>query len=612
MSSPRGPKDHSPSRRGFLRRVGAAGSTLAVTPWLGACSGDSDIAFGGEVDTGGGSAVETPAEPAPETTDVKVRFEHGVASGDPLPDAVVLWTRVTPAESTTLPVGGRYVVARDEALSDIASEGGFLTDAGRDYTVKIDRDGLESGRTYYYRFEANGARSPVGCTRTAPIGPVDHARIAFTSCSQYTDGYFNVYAAMAARADIDLVLHLGDYIYEYGSTGIDGRDHEPATEIVSLADYRLRHAQYKRDPDLQALHAAHPMVVVWDDHESTNDSWADGAENHQPDTEGAWAARKARSIQAYYEWLPIRAVEPDRPERIYRRFAWGDLVHLIMLDTRLVGRDQQASSPVDAATIGDERRTMLGFEQEAWLNGELARSTAQWKLLGQQVMFMPLRLGLPRLLDLNLLPALDEKLTLLTNGGVAINVDQWDGYPAARDRIIDQLRIQGLDDVVVLAGDIHTSWAQDVTEDPNNPAVYNPLTGEGSRAVEFVCPSVTSSGLPELQPARDSIRVLNPHMKYVDLENHGYVLLDITSERLQGEFWYVNTIAERDAGERFATSFVTQSRANRLSEQRTASTGEQATATQPPNIGPEPVAGDVRAAPNQAVADGAILAPSVG
>ena len=563
MSPPRDPKAYSPSRRGFLRRVGMAGSTLAATPWLAACSDDTAVAFAPAPEDGRDPAGQTP-DTAPETADVAVRFEHGVASGDPLPDAVMLWTRVTPAAPTTLPVAGRYVVARDAGMADIVVAGDFLTDADRDFTVKIDCAGLDAGQTYYYGFVVNDVRSPIGRTRTAPIGPVDRLRIAFTSCSQYTDGYFNVYGAIARRDDLDVVLHLGDYIYEYGSAGIDGRDHEPAREIVSLADYRQRHAQYKRDPDLQALHAAHPMIVVWDDHESTNDSWANGAENHQPDTEGDWASRKARAIRAYYEWLPIRAVDPDRPERIYRRFAYGDLVDLIMLDTRLVGRDQQASSPADAATIGDERRTMLGFEQEAWLNGALARSTAQWKLLGQQVMFMPLRLGLPRLLDLDLLPSLNEKLSLLTDGGVAINVDQWDGYPAARDRIIDQLRIQGLDDVVVLAGDIHTAWAQDVTEDPNNPLVYNPVTGEGSRAVEFVSPSVTSSGLPELQPVRDSIRLLNPHMKYVDLENHGYVLLDITPQRLQGEFWYVDTVLARNSDERRAAAFATDAGANRL------------------------------------------------
>ncbi|MES1950774.1 alkaline phosphatase [Salinisphaera sp. S4-8] len=587
MSGPRKPAGHSASRRGFLRRAGLAGSSLAITPWLAACHDDGSVDLRNTSDDKDDRNDEGSADPGmPAISDAVVRFEHGVASGDPLTDAVVLWTRVTPQDkSDDLPIGGRYVVARDESLSDIVVEDDFRTDARRDYTVKIDRNRLVPGTTYFYRFIANGTVSPVGRTRTAPVGPIERARIAFTSCSQYPDGYFNVYAAMATHADIDLVLHLGDYIYEYGSAGELGRAHAPDHEIVTLADYRMRHAQYKRDPDLQALHGAHPMIVVWDDHESTNDSWKDGAENHQPDTEGDWVSRKARSIQAYYEWLPIRAVEPERPERIYRRFSWGNLVDLIMLDTRLIGRDQQASSPLDSSTIYDERRTLLGFEQEAWLTTELTRSVAQWKLIGQQVMFMPLRLGLPRLIDLELLPALSDKLSLLTEGGIALNVDQWDGYPAARGRVIDQIRIQGLNNVAVLAGDIHTSWAQDVSEDPNNPLVYNPITGEGARAVEFVSPSVTSSGLPELQPLRDSLRLLNPHMKYVDLANHGYVLLDITAERLQGEFWYVNTIAERDASERFATSFVTVSGDNRLQEQRTASTGETATADLAQSIG---------------------------
>ena len=595
MSPPRDPVRHSASRRGFLRRAGLAGSSLAITPWLAACDDEDRVDLRSGRDNGDGTSDGGTANPGlPAISTARVRFEHGVASGDPLPDAVVLWTRITPQNKTDdLPIGGRYTVARDREFSDIVFEDDFLTDASRDYTVKIDRTGLLPGTTYFYRFVANGMASPVGRTRTAPMGPVDRVRIAFTSCSQYPDGYFNVYAAIARRDDLDFVMHLGDYIYEYGDAqygddAVPGRSPEPPVEIVTLADYRTRHAHYKTDPDLQAVHAAHPMIVVWDDHESTNDSWKNGADNHQPDTEGAWSARKANSIKAYYEWLPIRAVEPDRPERIYRRFAWGQLVDLIMLDTRLVGRDQQASNPLDSSTIYDERRTLLGFEQEAWLTTELTRSVAQWKLLGQQIMFMPLRLGLPNLIDLELLPVLDDKLSLLTDGGIAVNVDQWDGYPAARRRVIDQIRIQGLDNVVVLSGDIHTSWAQDVSEDPNNPLVYNAITGEGSRAVEFVSPSVTSSGLPELQPIRNTLRGLNPHMKYVDLAHHGYVLLDITAERLQGEFWYVNTILERDASERFATSFVTASGENRLREQRTASTGETATAGLAQSIGSAP------------------------
>ncbi len=559
----------SASRRDFLRGVGLAGTTLAVTPWLAACSDDDAVSLGGRGMDAAGSNDGVSGDDSndgPPDRDVAIWFEHGVASGDPLPEAVILWTRLSPEAASERSITGRYDVARDEAMRDLVATGTFTTGAERDYTVKIDCSGLSPDTGYYYRFEANGSTSPVGRTRTAPVGNVSHLRLAFTSCSQYRDGYFNVYGALARRDDIDVVLHLGDYIYETGTPGDLGEVHapEPPREIVTLDDYRIRYAQYRRDGDLQALHARHPMIVVWDDHESTNDSWKDGAENHQPDTEGDWQARKAASIRAYYEWLPIREVEPGRPERIYRRLGYGDLVDLVMLDTRLIGRDRQADSPASADTLGDEKRTMLGFEQEAWLASELSRSVAQWKLLGQQVMFMPLRIGLPRLLELDLLPALDQKLSLLTDGGVVLNVDQWDGYPAARDRLIDQIRIQGLDDVVVLSGDIHTSWAQDVTEDPNNPLIYDPIAGHGSRAVEFVCPSVTSSGLPELQPLRDSLRLFNPHMKYIDLESHGYVLLDITPERLQGQFWYVDTITQPSTAERLAAAFETRAGHNRL------------------------------------------------
>jgi len=520
------------------------------------------LGFGGSGGDGSGGNADG---------DVPV-FLHGVASGDPLNDRVILWTRVTTDQPGRVPVS--WQIATDPGMQTIGREGSVNTDADRDHTVKVDPTGLQAGRTYYYRFFALGSRSPIGRTRTAPAGPTERLRIAFTSCSQHDDGFFNVYRAIAARADLDLVLHLGDYIYENGGQGDLGRGHEPPREIVSLQDYRIRYAQYRLDPDLQEVHRQHPMVAVWDDHESTNNSWRDGAENHDQG-EGDWQARKALSIRVYYEWLPIREVEPGRPERIFRRFGYGDLLDLIMLDTRLIGRDRQLEAPIaepntggglfaDRGAFAAADRQLLGQEQEAWLAEQLGHSTAQWKILGQQVMFGQLKVtGAPNAANVE---------TQGGQGGTFLNPDQWDGYFRARDRVWQMIRGNrsapevAIDNVAVLTGDIHTSWAMDITEDPNNPLTYNPLTGQGSMAVEFVTPSVTSSGLPELQQLRQAIRLNNPHMKFIDLESHGYVLLDIDAERLQAEWWFVDTITERQEGESFATAFLTRAGENRLQQ----------------------------------------------
>lgn len=440
----------------------------------------------------------------------------------------------------------------------------------RDFTVKIDCEGLLPATTYYYQFEALGQRSPVGRTRTLPVGAVDRLRIAVLSCASYAHGFFNAYARVAQRADLDLVLHLGDYVYEYGNAEYgDLRPYEPAHEMVSLEDYRTRHGHYKLDPDLQAVHRQHPMICVWDDHESTNDSWRDGAENHQASLEGAWPTRKFTAQRVYEEWMPIRVADPAR---IYRRFSLGTLADLHMLDTRLLARSQPlpASLTLPGLPVGvftatgdfaNPARTLLGDQQEAWLASGLRSSAATWQLLGQQVMFGQLQvLGAPRATGLSQF----------------LNPDQWDGYPAARDRLMTVLRGDamqtGIDNAVVLTGDIHTAWAMNLSEDPNNPLAYNPLNGEGSRAVEFVASSVTSPGLEALAQVEDAIRLNNPHIQYVDLARKGYLLLDLTPLRCVGEFWAVDTIESRGPGEAFQAAFQTQSGSNRLSiADRTAS-----------------------------------------
>jgi alkaline phosphatase D len=495
---------------------------------------------------------------APNADDVdRGLFQYGVASGDPRRDSVTLWTRVTP-RGRGAKVQVKWIVARDPWCRRVVSGGSVLTDEGRDYTVKVEPEHLEPGTTFYYRFKAQGANSPIGRTRTLPEGGVDRLRIAVASCSNYPYGFFNAYALIAARADLDAVLHLGDYTYEYangtfGDGTALGREPQPPNETVTLADYRTRHALYKSDPDLQEAHRQHPFITVWDDHESTNDAWREGAENHQPETEGDWETRKARSIQAYYEWMPIR--DGRRGERpIFRRFRFGELADLIMLDTRLYGRDQQAASPADVATINDPSRQMLGAAQEQWFLDRLTRSAArgaQWRLVGQQVMFAQLSLDFGRSIA---------------------NADQWDGYRPARDRILTHLHEQGIGNTVVLTGDIHSSWGNDVSLNPWDPTAYDPVSGRGSLAVEFVTPGVTSpflfpdtpEGAAQAAVAAGQLRAISPHMKWIEAFRRGYLLVDLDRDRVQGEWYYLPTIRERRAEQFFGAAFASTTGTNHL------------------------------------------------
>ena len=485
-------------------------------------------------------------------TDLNNRFQHGVASGDPLGDRVILWTRVSGGADK--PVAVRWVIATDQALRNVVNQGVVTALPERDHTVKVDALGLSPGRTYYYRFDADGQESPLGRTRTLPQRTVTRLRFAVVSCSNYPFGYFNAYGRVAERADIDAVLHLGDYFYEYapneyGNGEEFGRVHEPAHEVVTLADYRIRHAQYKSDPDLQEAHRQHPWICVWDDHESTNNSWRDGAQNHNPELgEGDWATRRAVAIRAYHEWLPIREQPSANGPFIYRSFRFGQLADLIMLDTRLHGRSRQLDDPKDTAGLADANRTILGADQQAWLAEQLRASKRQditWRLLGQQLMFGQ----------------------LLGDDGVMLNTDQWDGYPASRKAILDQLATESINNVVVLTGDIHTAWAMDIAPDPMSDA-YDPSSGRGSLAVELVTTSVTSPGptgdAKALAEREQVVMNTRPHIHYVNLREHGYLLLDIDAQQTRGEFWFVDSIVERGTGERLAAAYVTENGANHL------------------------------------------------
>jgi alkaline phosphatase D len=550
MSSPRRrkPRNTALSRRDFLRRAVWGSAAVGTLPLLPGCGASDDP---------GGRGPGTGA----------AEFRHGVASGDPLSDRVMLWTRVSGIAAGSVSVD--YQVWSDPALTQAVTAGTTSADASRDYTVKVDVAGLQPGTSYYYRFNSGGAESPVGRTRTAPQGAVDRLRIGVVSCSSLAHGFFNAYRLLAARADLDLILHLGDYIYEYGNGEYgSARQYEPPHEILTLDDYRTRYSQYRLDPDLQELHRQHPMINVWDDHETADNSWRDGAENHQPG-EGEWAQRKAWGIQAFHEWLPIRPTDPADPGRIYRSFRYGDLADITMLDTRLHDRDEPGSiPPLPNEPIRDPARRMLGPEQRQWLFDRLSTSTTRWRLIGQQVVMHQWQLvGLP----------------LALGGGLPLNGDAWDGYQAERQAFIDHLRDRAIDNVLILTGDVHSSWAADLTDDPANPLAYNPLTGAGAVAAEFVTTSVTSPFLLDLPDGQQAFQLTNPHIKYIDLDRKGYLLLDVTAERIQGEWWYVDTFAERGGGESFGRALQLMDGANHLSPALTAgSPSTPATGSPPP------------------------------
>lgn len=552
------------SRRSFLKGAAGAG-TIAAFPLMTGCDNNlSDDAV----------------------------FGHGVASGDPLDDRVIIWTRISPnpENNPDAIIHQRYSVfwqvATDAAMADVIAFGEAFAESAKDYTVKVDVEGLSPRTSYFYRFSVYSEQiettfqSKVGQTKTlpAPYDLVERAKLAVCSCSNLSFGYFNAYGAIARQSDIDAVLHLGDYIYEYangeyGDGSATGRE-QGDRETLTLDDYRTRYSLYHRDVDLQAAHQRHPFIVVWDDHETADNSWMDGAGNHN-EGEGDWDEREAAARQAYFEWMPIRENSTDA-SLIYRRFQFGQLMDLMMLDTRINGRSEQAG------IIGDERfdenRTLLGFDQEQWLYNQLSDSQmrgAKWRVLGQQVM-----------------------MAQLGSNPLAFNMDQWDGYYANRTRLYSHIKENQIDNFIVLTGDIHSSWGNDLAEYPLVPFSYNGETGEGALGAEFVVSGISSPAplsttilrdtlaklmnndrFPELQekisrlsPSDNDllnkllgavdglfneaierlverlgipelIMKLQPHMQYVDLSNNGFMLLDVTPDRVQNQWVSVFTTA---------------------------------------------------------------------
>ena len=481
------------SRREILKGMGAAG----ITPLLiSACSSSE-----------AGTMLPPLPEDLPEyqwdgPIGPEKLFEHGVASGDPLPEGVILWTRVT-AEASE-PVEVWWEMALDEDFLERTAQGTLTTDASRDYTVKVDVPGLIWGRNYFYRFALQGRWSPTGRTRLAPKGnEANKLRFGVCSCANYGFGYFHAFRRIAERADLDAVLHLGDYFYEYGNGNYPDdtpeqpqlRMLEPPHETVTLEDYRLRFSLYRRDPDLQECHRQHPFVVVWDDHETANNSWMGGAQNHDPETEGPWSERVAAARQAFFEWIPIR---DNQGQELYRKLEYGELADIVMLDTRIEGREQQFSLLVFPADEPSLPSNIISSGQEAWLQSQLSGSQAKWRILGNQVVMSLWQFANP-----------DGSKT-------NANADQWNGYREGRERLLSYFRDNDIPNTVVVTGDVHSSWAMDVTFGDGS---YDQMTEMVRCASNSSRPA--SPHRPRFRRWSSIVHAQSPHIRYAENERHG-------------------------------------------------------------------------------------------
>ena len=509
-----------------------------------------------------GGALGTGLAAMPLSAQVGAKgFTHGIASGEPHANGVLLWTRFVGSGETKLV----WQVSDSADFARVMAEGEVAATPDKDWCAKAEVTGLDPDSWYYYRFTGpDGSRSAVGRTRTLPVGPTSRFRMGVFSCSNIGFGYFNAYAHAAEANDLDLLVHLGDYIYEHGVGTYasdemvgQGRVPAPATEIVQLADYRLRHATYRADPDLQRLTQLYPMILIWDDHESANDSWENGAENHQPETEGPWDVRKAAAKRAYREWLPVS----DEPWKAYEV---GDLATLIRLDTRLAGREKQfdIASILKGKTTPDQMvaaltafrddawrdpsRQMLGMAQETWLAEQLRASTrsgTRWQVLAQQVLMGSLAVppAFAGALPANAPEAIRQRVlagAMAGSVGLPLNMDAWDGYPAARDRVFDAALAADAN-LVVLAGDTHNAWAFDLAKD------------ETPVGVEFGVSSVTSPGfegyVAQVPPALLGGALVsgNPQLQWADTAQRGYMAVELSQQMVSCEWRFVSGIRQR-------------------------------------------------------------------
>ena len=559
------------NRRDFLLRSASTAAALAVTGTLGACGGSVD-----------------PAQ-----------FNYGVASGDPLSDRVILWTHAKIPNSSATTVWLTWQVANDSAFASVVRSGRVQATDAASFTVKVDVTGLAAGTSYFYRFvDDAGVASPVGTTRTLPAANVASVKFAVFSCALYSEGFFNTYDA-AAKSDAQYAVHVGDYLYEYGSDPAKfgnkdavalGRVATPANDIVSLSDYRTRYALYRSDASLQALHAKMPWIAVWDDHEFANNAWVGGAENHNPATQGDWNARKAAAAQAYHEWMPIRTPDATNLLKIYRRFDFGSLFTLHMLDTRIEGRDRQYDNFGDAdggvaryvtglTTGSDASRRMMSATQQSWLTDGITASTATWQVLGNQDIMA--RMWFPATVLQAYATAatnptgvsdaisayLTAKATRAAGGAAALtptqagllntsvnpkipyNLDSWDGYPSNREAVLQSVKASNKR-LVALSGDSHNAWFANLTT----------LAGD-KVGVEFAGSSVTAPGFEAvglgamassldgsaLVPKLGSSVIgaglgLVDDLSYSDSVRRGYLLMTVTADAVKGEYWFVSTV----------------------------------------------------------------------
>ena len=486
-------------------------------------------------------------------------FRHGVASGDPDATSVVLWTRVTAPE----PVEVEWELADDPAFTRPVQGGRVIAGPERDFTVKVLASGLTPGRRHHYRFRALGETSPAGRTLTLPTGRLDRLGLALVSCSNYAFGFFNAYAAIARDAAVDLVLHTGDYIYEYAGDGWGseaaqriGRVHEPSREILTLSDYRIRHAQYKTDAGSRAMLAAKPLLCCWDDHESANNPWTGGAENHQPSTEGDWGARRDAALQAYYEWMPIRDPAPGRTRaQFWRTYVFGDLATLNTLETRHTARalqvdyadwrdkvsSRQDAEALERETIGAPGRRLIGPEQEADLEAAWRASVAAgqpWRLIGNP---MPIaRTRVPDVAALGLVPDLSNPAAAVLAWKGRWNLpfypDTWDGYAWARERFYAAARDAGATDLVFLTGDSHSFWANRLADAEGRPTGVEIGTAGVTSPGDFV-----ESGFDKALARRldQAFTDHNPEVLWTDNLHQGYARLELT--RTQGLVTFLST-----------------------------------------------------------------------
>lgn len=547
MKNSRPPHHQMVTRRQALKGI-TAGTGFSI---LGSCTTLSN------------SAMTTPAE-----------FQSGVASGDPTKTSFVIWTRALPTDGGSI-ANVRFDISKDKNFDAVIRSGKIQTTADRDFTVKVDITGLEPGTTYFYRFTGGENRSTTGRGRTLPNNDVRSIKFALASCANYPSGFYNAYREISKIKDLDVVVHVGDYIYEYAADGYDsktgealGRLHKPAHEIVTLSDYRERFAQYRSDLDLQAAHANAPFITIWDDHETANNSWSGGSSNHHEDAEGRWETRRDAALRAYFEWMPMRdPIAGSAAERLNRTYDFGDIASLLVIETRLTGRNEPLSYSRDlpmkngepdlelfrSEILGAPSRTMMGAAQEKWLEGALKKSRDRgtaWQILGNQTVMA--RMNTP-----NFMKLLPPKMLSDSMGkggytamwlersqlGLPVNLDSWDGYPAARERLFDSVKATNAN-LVVLSGDSHMFWANNL----------HSAKDESQIGIEFGTGGITSPGGYEMlsddpaifEIAAKGVTAHNADVAHANVHDHGFVVVTASKSDIKADYVKVSTTKSQD------------------------------------------------------------------